>query len=165
MVLNHVGFTDECKAALNSDRSLDKLYEFVTHMQGYGDTNDLLYTYLSSRFIIPVGTGEEWKYKISIAISHILLTGSRIDGIMYPTVAMQGNADNVALKPASFSRCLAFAGVEFVEVVGKEGARFFYDVIDSSTGLDHQGCFIWTGGMTKAITRWELGEPETTSNH
>lgn len=164
MLLNHIGFTDQCKASLNSARDLDQLYDFVAHMRDFGQTNDLLHAYLASKFITPVGIGEEWKYKISIAIGHILLTGNRIDGIMYPTVAMQGNVDNIAIKSACVSRYLVLEGVEFVRVIDKRGGSYSYEIIDSATKVDDHDYLIWAGDTTKGITCWKSDEPPTTSN-
>lgn len=145
MILNHVGFTAECKDVLNSDRKLESIYKFVTNMNNFGELNNYLHSYLASKFTTIVNTGEEWKYKISIAISNIFLTGDIINGLMYPTLAMLGNADNVVLKPAYFLKYMEFVSVEYAEITKKEGMRYFYDINDSATKLDGENNLIWSG--------------------
>lgn len=145
MVLNHIGFTDECKACLKSDRDLGTIYKFVTDMNNFGDSNILLHNYLASKFTPIVKKNEEWRYKLSIAISNIFLAGNVIHGIMYPTIAMLGNADNVVLKPYYYLENMDFVSIEYAVITGKEGMRYSWDIIDSATELDKTGNFIWSG--------------------
>lgn len=124
MILNHVGFTSECKTILKSDRNLESIYKFVTDMNNFGESNNLLHSYLASKFTPIVNKGEEWRYKLSIAIGNIFLTGDIINGLMYPTIAMLGNADNVVLKPEYLPVHMKFVSVEYAEITKKEGMRF-----------------------------------------
>lgn len=145
MVLSHIGFTAECKSCLKSVRDLGAIYKFVTDMNNFGDSNILLHNYLASKFTPIVNKNEEWRYKLSIAISNIFFTGDVIHGIMYPTIAMLGNADNVVLKPEYYLVNMEFVSIEYVVITKKKGMRYSWDIIDSATELDQSGNFIWSG--------------------
>jgi len=145
MVLNHIGFTDECKTCLKSDRDLGIIYKFVTDMNNFGDSNVLLHNYLASKFTPMVKKNEEWRYKLSVAIANIFLTGNVIHGIMYPTIAMLGNADNVVLKPDFYMDSMDFVSIEYAVITKKDGMRYSWDILDSATKLDKSGNFMWSG--------------------
>lgn len=149
MSLNHIGYTSECKTALRSDRDLGSDYKHVVDMKNFGEPNSLLQNYLASKFTPCVAKGEEWRYKFSIALGNIFLKGNKINGLMYPTVEMRGNSDNIVLKPDYFSKHMEFVSVEYVTITKKEGMRFSWKVNDSSTKLDENGGFIWSGRNLK----------------
>ena len=113
--------------------------------ENFGDSNTLLHNYLASKFTPIVNKNEEWRYKLSIAIFNIFLTGDVIHGIMYPTIAMLGNADNVGLKPEYYLVNTEFISIEYAVITKKEGMRYSWDIIDSATELDQSGNFIWSG--------------------
>ena len=149
MGLNHIGYTSECKTALKSDRDLGSEYKHVIDMKNFGEPNNLLQNYVASKFTPRVSKGEEWRYKFSIALGNIFLKGNNINGLMYPTIEMLGNADNIVLKPDYFPKHMEFVSVEYVTITKKEGMRFSWKVIDSATKLDEYSNFIWSGRNLK----------------
>ncbi len=145
MILNHVGFTDECKNLFNSNRNLSEIYDFVKEMANFGNLNNFIHSYLASKFTQPVKSGEEYKYKLSIAIVHKLSMGNLINGLLYPTIAMSANADNIALKTDFFDSNMKFVSVEFVKVVEQKSMQYKIDILDSATRLDKNGNILWSG--------------------
>ena len=77
--------------------------------------------YLASKFVQFVETDKEYKYKITIAIGRKLLMGTLFNGILYPTIAISANADNIVLKTDYFDRNMQFVSVEYIEVTEKKG--------------------------------------------
>ena len=59
MVLNHIGFTDECRDCMRSSRDLGTIYKFVTDMNNFGDSTILLHNYLASKFTPIINKDEE----------------------------------------------------------------------------------------------------------
>ncbi len=145
MLLNHTGFTEECKEILNSKRALNTLHNFLKDTSGFGQLNNFVYSYLASKFVQSVETGKEYKYKITIAIGRRLLKGELFNGILYPTIAMSANADNVVLKTDYFDKNMHFVNVKYVEVTERKGTVYEAKVLDTATKLDGEGNLIWSG--------------------
>ena len=77
---------------------------------------------------------------------------------MYPTMAMQANCDNLALKPHFVDGGLRFDRAEFVAVrtieQGPDGGRVFkVDVTDTAAALGASGEIVWKGHFD----RWSIG--------
>lgn len=145
MLLNHVGFTKECKLDLSANRDLTSIYEFIKNMQQFDDKNKIVENYLASKFTEKVSPPNEYKFKMTIAIAKKLLNGNLIDGIMYPTIAMSGNADNIALKPQYADTNLKFVSVEFFRITDRKGTLISFDVLDSATTVNSKNEFNWSG--------------------
>lgn len=145
LLLNHVGFTSECTTLLNSNRRLDDIYDFVKVTNNFGGLNNLVQSYLASKFTESIPNGEEFRYKLTIAIGRKLMMGNLLNGVLYPTIAMSGNADNVAIKANFVETSMSFVSVQFVEITQRNGRKFKFDTIDSSTKLDREGKILWSG--------------------
>ena len=63
------------------------------------EKNILIDDFLGRQFTQIVSEEEDWKYKITIAITHILLSNSGTDGLIYPSIAVNAKGVNFALKP------------------------------------------------------------------
>ena len=145
MLLNHVGFTDECTTLLNSKRNLDRIYEFVKETNNFGDLNNFVHSYLASKFSETIKKGEEYKYKLTIAIGRKLIMGDLFAGILYPTIVMSGNADNIAIKTEYVDSAMSFVSVEYIEVTERNGMQYKINTLDSATKLDSNGDILWSG--------------------
>lgn len=101
----------------------------------------------------------EYEYKMSVAIAEKLLGKLEIDsmnfpfdcephfaGILYPTIAMRANSDNLALIPRFVDRFLRMEKVEYILVKEKK-PDFKYDiqVIDFSNSFEPDGTINWKG--------------------
>jgi len=145
MLLNHMGFTEECKKVLNSSRNLNDIYDFAKATNNFGTLNDFVHSYLASKFVQSVETGKEYEYKITIAIGRKLLMGELFNGILYPTIAMSANADNVVLRTDYFDKNMHFVNVKYVEVTERKGVVCKTKVLDTATKVDGEGNLIWSG--------------------
>lgn len=93
---------------INKLINIDSRYEiiFKEHVSRYKnlsadlkEKNDLINDFLDEQFMLPVGEDETWKYKISIAITNILLNHESVNGLLYPSIAMKHKGANILLKP------------------------------------------------------------------
>jgi hypothetical protein len=87
------------------------------------EANALIHEFLASQFTDTIRETESHRYKLSAAIASVFLeepgTGKKaplVDGLMYPTVARNGRADNIAFLPEIVLKDLALDSVELVGV-------------------------------------------------
>ncbi|TAJ52349.1 MAG: hypothetical protein EPO58_11580 [Chitinophagaceae bacterium] len=144
MALNHVGFTDEVARELKSTRDFFE-YPFADHMRKTSKENVAVYNYLAKVFTQKIPKEKAYLYKLSIAIANKLL-GPPMQGIIYPTIAMFGNADNVALEPSFVDKHLQFVSVEFIKIK-RTADQGSYDTLDSAVDVDEAGKLVWTGKL------------------
>lgn len=84
------------------------------------EKNILVDNFLSEHFQIKVCSNETWKYKITIAISQILLSNTNTVGLIYPSISTNAKGANIILKP------------DFVDsnlIIGQAGV---FEVVDQS---------------------------------
>jgi hypothetical protein len=143
LILNHVGFSSAPDSFKGATRKLDEVYDFVRSTRKHGDLNALVHDYLAHTFARQVK--DQHHYKLTIAISRELLSGSIIDGLLYPTIKMSGNADNIAFKKQSADRLLQFVSVEYILVKEVRDMQTDIDILDSATRVDPIGTLIWSG--------------------
>jgi hypothetical protein len=144
-LLNHIGFSSEPQCFLGSGREIDDIYSFVKTTRSISDINALVHDYLAAKFSAFVPTNQLDYYKLTIAISKKLFRDEIFDGLLYPTIQMKGNADNVVLKSSYVDSCLKFVGVEYIFVKSVEEMKYEVDIIDSATKADENGELMWSG--------------------
>ena len=99
--------------------------------------------------------GSEWQYKLSAAMSELYLTGRpastdgvtgiEVSGLLYPSVASDANADNLALNREAADGCLEFVFVHYVEIAKKVESANKYDIkgLDFADTLSDLGEIQW----------------------
>jgi hypothetical protein len=122
-------------------------------MRNFGDLNNFISSYLGSKFTQVVESGEEYKYKLTIAIGRKLLMSNLINGLLYPTIAMSANADNIALKTEFFDLKMKLVSVEFVKVTEQKGMQYKLNILDSATRIDEKGNILWSGRRLHWVLR------------
>jgi hypothetical protein len=90
---------------------------------------------------------------VSVAIAEKLFLDNIFDGLLYPTVQMRANADNLALKPRYVDSNLMFLKAEFVRVKAVREFAFDIDVLDTATELTPDGTIVWKGHRDKWTLR------------
>ncbi|MFZ5448966.1 MAG: RES domain-containing protein [Thermodesulfobacteriota bacterium] len=91
------------------------------------EKNLLIRSFLTREFTRVVKRGNEFEFKVTVAIGEILMSDSRIDGVVYPSIA--GDVDNwkadsnMALKPESADR-LYMPDICWIVEVEKELGTF-----------------------------------------
>jgi hypothetical protein len=160
LLLNHIGFTKEVEEKLKSGRSLSSIYDFVSETKNFNNLNNFVYNYLANCFSKNVSELNNNLYKLSVAIANILLAGDLLQGILYPTVAMSGNSDNIVLKPEYVDENLEFISVEYLNITGVVGQKYSFDTLDSATEIIN-GKILWSG---KSLG-WEVGSEKQFYRH
>lgn len=138
-----VGYTPQAFAALGSRRTAEPA---TSAMAGY----------LCDVFTRRVARGSEHLYKISAAIAHRLTAADAIDGILYPSIALNADNDNVAIKPSFADRGLRFVRAEY-RLIHRVGAgRIRTEIIDTAVDLASDGRILWRG--RPGVWRTQPGE-------
>ena len=156
LTLNRVGYTNQTFTALSSDRKCPEWGPAVP--PGAGPASSLINEFLAREFTLDVAEDQDYLYKISIAITETLIgqkvvrtdgTSYMFDGLLYPTVAMQANADNLALTPECADRHLRFVWAQhaLIQKLVTSTAYPGYEaaVLDFSTSLSPTGVLNWQG--------------------
>src|ERR1700730_13830104 len=105
IILTQIGFTKDTAVQLQTVRNFEER-SFVQSMKAFRETNQAIYNFFAQCFTQKIPPEESHRYKLTVAIANWLISGSEFAGILYPTIRMSGNADNVALKPEVVDRAL-----------------------------------------------------------
>jgi len=144
LLVNQVGYSRAVLERLNSNRLEDEVW-LNGDIFKYEGLNQDIAEFLGNIFTEHVSKGQEKKYKLSVAIAEKLLMGVIVDGLMYPTVAMRANADNIALKPSYVDKNLEFKRAEYILIEKVKEFGFEAKVIDTAIDLSHEGDILWRG--------------------
>ncbi len=157
MVLVQIGFTSEAAKRLKSSRELHSIYNFAKETGDGDDLNEMVYNYLSQIFTLKVGDSDNHLYKISVTISNILTQLGEISGIMYPSIAVSGNTDNIVLKPDFVDRNLELFSVEYVRIVEVHEQEYRYETLDTATSIKPNGEIEWSGRLLTYSSEGSIG--------
>lgn len=146
MTVNHAGYTHSTFAKLGSSRSGLPKYRQSKMDAEVAETFAELFT----RKTPP--ESEQYLYKFTSTIAEYLLEGDLLDGLLYPAVAMRGNADNLALKPRYADQHLKFEKAEVVRVDTLGDFSYKVTVLDTAKALGDSGEILWRG----RADGWEL---------
>lgn len=154
LCLTHAGYSPSVTMSLNSRRELGVAHSFVDETRSASLLNSKVYDFLADCFAARAHS-ESAQYKLTAAIAKKMLAGKLLDGLIYPSIRMDGLADNVALKSEVASRSLRLVSVEFLEVKALSDGQFDVAVLDSAPGTDEDGRLRWAGRPL----RWVLERP------
>jgi len=147
LLVNHLGYTATVFERLGSGR--DK--------PGWDGENDPLQGHETSRHVLEqfgqlFASQDTAMYKLTAALAEFFMRPP-LEGLIYPTIAMNANADNVALKPEWVDSGLEFVGVELVRIDAVRGLKRDITVLDYATAGD-DGVLDWKGRGPN----WQLTE-------
>lgn len=146
--MNHVAFTGQAFQALGSRRAspdFDEKIAGIEHPLVRRDLNAMLDSFLSDAFTVKVKEGHNDRdYKLSIAISEILRSPP-FEGLLYPTIAMRADADNLALDPGYVDQHVRFVSADYLWVVGHDAQGTQVRLADRCLSADQSGGLNWTG--------------------
>lgn len=166
MLLNRVGFTKESSVYLGSKRELDKLYAPAAFLEELSEAERMVNDFLAKWFVRKISPEEAESYKLTAAIANILMGGGVFAGLVYPTVKMFGNADNLVLDPKFVDCSLELVTIEYLEITENAGINFKTELLDTAVTWDEAGNIEWTGRelgwryqeMSKIYMKAEGGE-------
>ena len=141
LLLNNIGYTRTNLQRLSPQRPVPEFAE----SDAYSEANDLIRTFFAESFCQKIQKGEEFRYKLSIAVGELFMQGNTIDGLLYPSLAHPGAADNVAIKPGVATQALVFVDCELVMVKKRGEGLFEIEVVDFAKELGSSGVLEWKG--------------------
>ncbi|MDI9871780.1 hypothetical protein [Flectobacillus roseus] len=147
--LNSVGFTDENFKRLNSLRNNFVIFHGDDVDINHPD-NILVHKFLTDAFSQFVPKDKLELYRLTIAIAESLFEDRIFDGLAYPTIPMNANADNVILKPVVVdSGAVSIDRVTYNEVTNFNLSERSYRVkkLDYAETFLPNGFIEWTGEL------------------
>lgn len=146
LMVSHIGYSQSNARHAKVRKNLDTMFEFLKETKSFGEWNNYVYDYLAEAFSQSVNEGEEYKYKLSNAIARkFLYPESPFDGILYPTVAMTMDGDNLVLTTKAADTKLQLYTVEFYRVVNLRNDKHDLKLLDAALDTDERGQIKWTG--------------------
>jgi hypothetical protein len=150
MTVNHIGYTHSNFTRLQSTRECPNWANSTPSFQPT-DKMRLVDEFFSSYFSIDVRDGQEHPYRATIAMTEKLIAAPtvpgafRFDGLMYPTIPMNGNCENFALKREFVERGVEFVKAEYVKIRVIDGMKMNMDTLDFANSLRPDGGLEWKG--------------------
>jgi hypothetical protein len=160
MTVNHIGYTRPTFERLRSTRSAPS-WGKPRVSPATSDRDRMIDDFLASLFTVDVLEGQEHRYKATVAAAEQLIPepsvkgAFRFDGLIYPTIPMNGNCENFALKSEFAKRGVTFVKAEYLVVREIEGMKMKFDALDFSNSL-HDDRLEWKGRPG----RWVLEKGE-----
>jgi hypothetical protein len=111
----------------------------------------------SRYFMRAVNDADSFMYKLTTAIGELHLGSivnhnTRFAGVLYPSIRMWANGDNLALLPWFVDSHLEFRKAVHVKIKSKTDTSFDIDYVDAAHGFDDSGNLKWLG----RIQAWTL---------
>lgn len=149
ITLNTVGYSAEVLKRLDSSRAQGELPgDGVADTESRG--NFIMRNYFAELFTQHVPENEKHRHKLTAAIAEIWRSGEPLDGIIYPTVRMWANEDNLAIETGVVDQALKPISAEFIEIQGKENKEIEMKVLDTCTAIQ-DGEIQWNGHGRKWV--------------
>jgi hypothetical protein len=115
---------------------------------------------LSKYFTRQVNDDETYRYKLTAAIGELHLgdikdRNTKFAGVLYPSVRMWANGDNIGLQPWFADNHLEFRKAVHVRIKEKRETAFDVDYLDAAHEFDEIGNLKWLG----RVKNWTLNKP------
>lgn len=155
-VVNQSGTTARAVISL-PDASQERLETAIA-----GDANRDLRHAFSKHFMHKVKGIETEKYKLTTAIGELHLGSinggaQHFGGVLYPSVRMFANSDNLALLPWFVDRHLSFRKAVHIRIDRIDGTKFSITTLDCAKTFDQDRRLSWLG----RVTCWTLQPGQT----
>jgi hypothetical protein len=175
MLVNNIGYTEFAFQQLGAKRavptweapkapgstestvSLSTLPPEVVNVALSKGANRELKEIFSQYFMRNVPSDESFRYKLTVAIGEMHLGSitnynAQFAGILYPSVRMLANGDNIALHPWFADKHLESRKAVHVRIKGRTATSLQIDYLDAAHEFDDAGKLKWLG----RIRSWKL---------
>lgn len=149
MLVNNVGYTNSAFSKMASNRELPSYAKEKVGKPEEIGSNKLVGNFLAETFCQKISENEHEKYLLTNAISEKHFSENpqegvvHIQGLMYPTIKMNANADNISLEKQTIDdNYLKFEKVEYIEILQVEQEKFTYKIIDIAFNVTEEN-IIW----------------------
>lgn len=141
ITLSKIGYSDEVLRRLNSSRDkVDIPGGLIPDFESPG--NSILREFLAKIFTRRVQEDQKHRHKLTAAIAEMYTKSGEIDGILYPTVEMWGNQDNLAIETQVVDQVLEPVSAEYIEIQKRDDKQIKTDDLDTCTTIV-DGEFQW----------------------
>lgn len=171
MLVNNIGYTEHAFEQLGAKRPVPDWYAPTLNSQSSEQTLSLLTLSkevaeiamsiddagelkkaFSKYFTRQVNADESFRYKLTTAIGELHLGDiknqkAKFAGILYPSVRMWANGDNVALQPWFVDDHLEFRKAIHVRIRETRETAFDIDYLDVAHAFDEIGVLKWLGRL------------------
>ena len=144
IVVNNVGYHNEVFGSLSSNRDCPS-WGKGTEYEKLEKTTALIKQFFATEFAKIVPSRQEYLYKVSIAIAELHFSNDMFGGLLYPSMAMRANADNLAFKPECVDNHLSVRKVEYIRVDETDASGFMVTILDFADTFDEDGGIQWKG--------------------
>jgi hypothetical protein len=177
MFVNNVGYTEYAFQQLGDSRALPTWEppsprepgstestvglstlpaEVVSQTLSHDDNREIKEAF-SRYFARQIAPDESFRYKLTVALAEmhlgtIVTESTQFAGILYPSVRMYANGDNLALLPWFADRHLEFRKAVHVLVKDRTATTFNINYLDAAHEFDAAGNLTWLG----RIRSWSL---------
>jgi hypothetical protein len=142
LLVNHVGYVPSAFQRMGTNRANAGWSDKPAVIpQGMAE----IATAIADLFTQSIPANEEYRYKLTAALAAKLIQGDLFGGLMYPTVAMSANADNLALKPSFVDTSLEFVRVELATIDRVRDFAYDVTIFDSACAASSEGTLEWRG--------------------
>lgn len=147
LIVNPVGFTQQTFSRLNLKGNYD--------MNWMGSANQIVNEFFEKAFTRVVSQEENYLYKLSAAIAQIHYghPTKGLLGIIYPSIPLQANAINFALKPRFVDSNLRFDRAEFIQIDAVHDSTFDFTITDVTNEISRSGSIAWKGRTDAWVLR------------
>lgn len=152
LVVNNVGYHAEVFNKLSSGRDCPS-WSKETESDELQKTNAFIRHFFATEFSKIITPGQEYLYKISIAISELHFSHEIFAGLLYPSLSMRANADNMVLKPECVDQYLRLHKVEYIRIDEASDYEFKVTILDFADSLDPDGRIQWKGRCPHWVMR------------
>jgi hypothetical protein len=144
MVVHPVGYSKNALTQLQSRRAPESWAGFVNERGGAAHAE--ITDFFATTFVRVIRPGESPDfYKLSTAIAEMLFAQDMFHGLLYPTVALAANSDNLAIKPSFVDQHLRFVEAELFQVQKVHDHGFEVLPLDLAQTLETDGSIVWRG--------------------
>ena len=144
MFLNNIGYTYKCFKKLRSKRNLPSWSAIKANDTNKDEINIKVREYFSNEFTKNIPQGQEYLYKVSIAIAEKHFRNNIFNGLLYPSIVMNAEADNIALKTNFVDEYLAIEKVIYVKVIDiDKNNEYRYEVLTHAEEFTKSGEINW----------------------
>jgi hypothetical protein len=147
LMVNNIGYTSTAFSKLGSSRQ-NPNFGALNDITQTPSWNSLVDEFLDSEFskIVPSGKEHEHLYKLSIAIAEKMFLADMFDGLLYPTIAMRGNVDNLAIKARYVDEVkLKFVNAKWYRIDSRDGFQYKATETNFANSFKEDGTLEWKG--------------------
>jgi hypothetical protein len=152
LIVNNVGYYPEALEKLGASRTMP--YWYNEQRPEAIEENKQVRQFFADEFTKIVPPGQEHLYKLSVAIAEMHFGFDMFDGLIYPAMAMRGNADNLAIKPSSVDNKLVLKKVEYYQITECcKDVGYRVRMLDFANSFSENGQIEWKGRLPHWVLR------------